>query len=169
MLAGELRQLGIAGDVARQDLRDGLAQRVEALWGTDGARSAPPGQWPLALDKVRATVRGVVPANDDQRDARSKALLALDQLDQLHSVAAVSAGSSVTVPLLVLLVAWMVVIALGINLFAPRNGTVAAFNVLCALSAASAIFLILEMDQAFGGFIRVSDGPMRAALAQLAR
>lgn len=78
-----------------------------------------------------------------------------------------SEGSSVTMPLLVLLVAWMVVIAAAINVFAPRNGTIAAFNVLCALSSASAIVLILEMDQPFGGFFRVSDAPMRAALAQL--
>jgi hypothetical protein len=56
-----------------------------------------------------------------------------------------------------------------LNLFASRNGTTLAFNVLCTLSIASAIFLVLEMDQAFGGVIQVSDAPLRAALAQLAR
>ena len=68
-----------------------------------------------------------------------------------------------------MLVFWFTIITAGLNLFAPRNGTTLAFNVLCALSIASAIFLILEMDQSFGGMIHVSDAPLRAALAQLAR
>jgi len=42
-----------------------------------------------------------------------------------------------------------------------------AVNVVCALSVASAVFLILEMDQPFNGVISISDAPMRAALERL--
>lgn len=168
LLGGELRQLGAAGDKARSALALGVAERIETLWGPESTRASAPGQWPLVVERVRATVRAVAPADDAQREARSKALQALDELDQIRSMASVLAGSSVTTPLLVLLVAWMVVISATLNLFAPRNGTVAAFNVVCALSSASAIVLILELDQPFGGFIRVTDAPMRAALARLA-
>lgn len=167
-LAGEeLRSLGPEGDSLRARLRQAVAERADALWGPDGPRASTPGQWEVSVAGIRAGLRAIVPADDTQREAKAKALRAFDELDRLRSVAAVSEGSSVTMPLLVLLVAWMVVIAAAINVFAPRNGTIAAFNVLCALSSASAIVLILEMDQPFGGFIRVSDAPMRAALAQL--
>lgn len=169
LLAGDLRDLGPAGGVALEELREGVTERLDALWGREGARSVSPGRWPHTIETIRGTLRAIVPADDAQREARTKALRRLDELGQIRSVAAVYAGSAVTVPLLVLLVAWMFVIAAAINVFAPRNGTVVTFNVLCALSSASAIFLILEMDQPFGGFIRVSDAPLRAALAQFAR
>ena len=37
----------------------------------------------------------------------------------------------------------------------------------CALSVSCAIFLILEMDQPFDGFLQISSVPLREALAQL--
>jgi hypothetical protein len=65
------------------------------------------------------------------------------------------------------LVFWFTIITAGLNLFAPRNGTTFAFNLLCALVDRKRDLLVLEMDQSFGGVIHVSDAPLRAALAQL--
>jgi hypothetical protein len=39
----------------------------------------------------------------------------------------------------------------------------------CALSAASSLFLILELDQPFGGLIELSSAPLLNALAQIGR
>ena len=47
------------------------------------------------------------------------------------------------------------------------NATIIATLFVCALSVSCAIFLILELDQPFQGFIRVSSAPLRAALAHL--
>ena len=76
---------------------------------------------------------------------------------------------SIPVPFLVVLVLWLVVIFASFGLFAPRNATVVAVLVLCALSASGAIFLILEMDRPFEGLMKVSDVPLRYALSQLGR
>ena len=72
-------------------------------------------------------------------------------------------------PFLVVLVVWLAAISGSLSLFAPRNGTVMAFNVVCALSFASAIFLILEMDRPFDGLLRISDIPLRNAVMYLNR
>jgi hypothetical protein len=40
---------------------------------------------------------------------------------------------------------------------------------LAALSVAGAIFLILELDQPFGGLIQISNQPMLNALSHLAK
>ena len=101
--------------------------------------------------------------------AIGKALQAADELEQVRVLVLAHPGSTIINPLLVVLVFWFTVIAMGLGLFAPRNRTTLAFSVVGAVSVASAIFLILEMDQAFGGVIQVSDAPMRAALAALAR
>ena len=78
-------------------------------------------------------------------------------------------GSSIPLPFLVLLVLWLAVIFASLGLFAPRNGTVYAVMLVCALSASSAIFLILEMDQPFEGLLEISDAPLRNAVIQLNR
>jgi hypothetical protein len=55
----------------------------------------------------------------------------------------------------------------GWNLFAPPSRMVMVVNLVCALSVASAVFFILEIDQPFDGFISISDAPLRAALLVL--
>jgi len=72
-------------------------------------------------------------------------------------------------PLLVLLVCWLTIIFSCFGLIASRNRTVLVVLFVCALSAASSLFLILELDQPFGGLIKVSADPLRNALAHLGR
>ncbi len=65
------------------------------------------------------------------------------------------------------LVFWLTIIFASFGLFAPRNATAITAMLVCSLSIAGAIFLILEMDQPFAGLIRISSAPMRDALAHL--
>jgi membrane-bound ClpP family serine protease len=53
------------------------------------------------------------------------------------------------------------------GLFAPRKWTVGISLFLSALSVSGAIFLILELYSPYGGVIRVSSAPLRAALTHL--
>jgi len=69
----------------------------------------------------------------------------------------------------VVLVFWLVVIFVTLGLFSPRNGTAYTIIFICALSVATAIFLVLELDQPFEGVLKVSDLPMRSALAEIGR
>jgi hypothetical protein len=56
---------------------------------------------------------------------------------------------------------------LGFGLFARANMTVIAAFVTGALSVASAMFLILELNDPFGGLMSISDAPLRNALATI--
>ena len=53
-------------------------------------------------------------------------------------------GSSIPTPFLVVLVFWLMIIFASFSLFAPPNATVIVTLLVCALSVAGAIFLILE-------------------------
>ena len=68
-----------------------------------------------------------------------------------------------------MLVFWLAIIFASLGLFAPRNGTVYTIIFVCALSVATAIFLILEMDQPFEGLLQIPDAPLRSALAEMSR
>ena len=70
-------------------------------------------------------------------------------------------------PFLVVLVFWLTVLFASFGLFAPRNWTVMATMLTCALSVSAAIFLVLELDRPFGGLIRISSASLQNALAHL--
>ena len=68
-----------------------------------------------------------------------------------------------------MLIFWLAVIFASFGLFAPRNTTVIIVLFVCALSAAAALFMIVELDQPYQGFIKISSAPLRNALAHLGR
>ena len=70
---------------------------------------------------------------------------------------------------LVVLTFWLIVIFCTLGLFSPRNGTAYTIIFVCALSVATAIFLVLELDQPFEGVLQVSDLPVRGALVEISR
>ena len=168
-LNNNLKQLGDAAEPARALLRRLVTATVGEDWGKGRTAShgSDANETVLALYHMQKMLRAVPVANAGQHSAWSKALQLIDDLAQLRSVAIAHSGSSITPPLLALLVFWLMIIAVGLNLFAPSNGTIHTVNVLCALSVAGAIFLILEMDQPYDGLIRVSNVPLRAVLVQL--
>ena len=77
--------------------------------------------------------------------------------------------AAVSIPLLVVLVAWLTVIFISFGLFAPFNATVVSSLFISALSVSGAIFLILDMYTPYTGVIGISSAPLQIALAQLAQ
>jgi hypothetical protein len=71
------------------------------------------------------------------------------------------------VPYLVILLFWLTMTFTAFGLLAPRNATVLAVLLVCAVSVSSAIFLVLEMDGPFDGMLKVSPGPLHYAHAHL--
>jgi hypothetical protein len=76
-------------------------------------------------------------------------------------------STSISLPLLWVLIFWLALVFISFGLFAPTNTTVIATLFLCALSVSGAIFLILEMYTPFGGLMQISSAPLRNALAHL--
>ena len=75
--------------------------------------------------------------------------------------------SSISKPLLIVVAFWLVVIFLTFSLIAPRNGTATFALMISAVSVATAIFLVLELDRPFSGLLRMSNEPMLNVLSQL--
>jgi hypothetical protein len=75
--------------------------------------------------------------------------------------------TSISKPLLIVVVFWLVVIFLSFAAIAPRNAIATTALMISALSAAAAIFLILELDRPFSGALRISNEPMLNVLEQL--
>ena len=70
-------------------------------------------------------------------------------------------SSSVSLPLLVVVVFSLMITLASFGLHAPPNATILATFFLSALAVAAVMFLILEMYRPFGGLIPVSSAPLR--------
>jgi hypothetical protein len=112
-------------------------------------------------------IQGLSPKDDVQRSIQAQALSTLMSLGQTRLLLAAQKSNSVSVPMLVVLVAWLTIIFVSFGLFAPRNGTVVVSLLVSALSVSGAVFLILEMYSPYAGLIHVSAAPLRAALVHL--
>ena len=78
-----------------------------------------------------------------------------------------SEGSSLSRPLLLVVVAWLTAIFISFGLFAPRNDTVFVTLVVCAVAVSGAIFIIMAMYSPFSGVMKISSLPLRDALIRM--
>lgn len=109
-----------------------------------------------------------LPADDDlHRQLRAQAVQLQHQVTATRWLLVVQRAGSMSMPLFIVLVVWLVVIFAAFGLLSPTNGVVITALILCALSASGAIFLILEMDRPLDGIVRISVAPLRDALARL--
>jgi hypothetical protein len=79
------------------------------------------------------------------------------------------AHSTISQPFFKTLTFWLVIIFVSFGLIAPRNALALVTITLGALSIASAVYVIVDLDTPFTGPIVVSSQPMRDALDHLNR
>jgi hypothetical protein len=169
LLDGQLRRIGAEADPVRLLLRKVLAARVEVPWGQQSIRAlaGTPTTDGVSFEEVESQIRGLPVTSAEQRFLQARALQLGADLAQTRWLLAEQVGSTVETPFLVVVVSWLAVIFASLGLLAPRNVTVWVVIVLCALSVSAAVFLILELDQPFGGVITLSKEPLRSALHRL--
>ncbi len=76
---------------------------------------------------------------------------------------------SISTPFYWVLVFWLVILFGSFGLRAPPNPMIVAIIGLCALSVTAAVFVILDLDQPYGGLYGIPSAAMRNALADMTR
>src|SRR5882762_1852233 len=161
------RVLGLYGQEAaeaRAGIRETVEEAVRQMWPEETrvpARLAPNTQ---TGNVVYSAIQGLSPHDDAQRKLKEEAITLATDFAQLRSLLAAQSFASISEPMLIILVSWLVIIFLGFSVLAPPNATVMFALMVSALAVSGAIFLILELDQPFAGVIRISSEPMLNAL-----
>src|SRR4029450_11219556 len=171
MLDRSLRQYGPETAETRQLLRQLIEGRIKHVWGTptDELQEGKAGSQKAEIEAVRGGLFALAPGSDAQKWLQARALSTAADLEQSRWLLIEHGRSTIPSPFLVLLVFWLVVIFANLGLFAPPNGTVYTIIFVCALSVATAIFLILEMDQPYQGLLQISSEPLVSALSEISR
>jgi hypothetical protein len=106
------------------------------------------------------------PKNELQRNLKTQGIATFMEVGQLRTVMQVQSQKTMTWPLLIAVVFWLIVIFFSFSLFAPDNKTASFSLMVSALSVAVAIFLILELNQPFHGLIHISPALLEKAVPQ---
>src|SRR5579871_1511933 len=162
-----LAHYGPESQSARAQLRIAVASTLARLWpreAGDRAQIDPPAG---AADRILDTIEALTPRNDAQRSLKAEAVTLAIDLGQVRWLMFEQSGTSLSVPLLVLLIFWLTITFVGFGLFSPPNATVVVALGLCSLAVAGAIFVMLEMYTPFQGLVQIPSAPLREALAHL--
>jgi hypothetical protein len=162
-----LRDFGAEADGCRKLVRESVESAVLRIWPAAESPTgtlAPGAVWSQSLPKC---ILGLDAKNDAQRAFKEQAAEVAFDLGKMRWMLFEQMESSISYPLLTIMVFWLALTFLSAGLFAPPNGTVITAQATAALAVAGAIFLILELDRPFEGFVRISSEPMLNALKQL--
>ena len=148
-------------------LRNAVRSLVEIIWDRPAVSTAAiPFQSSTQADLFYDKLLELTPQNDAQRQMQAKAVQIAIDLGQTRLLFGQS-GSPIPTPFLAVLIFWLAMIFISFGLFAPPNLTILAALLVAALSASSAIFLILDLSHPFSGLITISSDPLSHALQPL--
>jgi hypothetical protein len=155
----------------RKALKQSVGARIETIWSQGPVR-------PSALDPILSggqvrtegladAIRALQPRDDVQRALQSRAANVAEQMLEERWLVFTGAQATIPAPFLVILIFWLTIIFASFGLFSPGHGTVKAVLLVCAMSVASAVALVLELGSPFDGWLTISPDPLRFAYAHL--
>jgi hypothetical protein len=169
LLDNILVRAGPQAQPVRVLLRSAVDALVERIWGGRGsaaASAAVPFEASAQSDLFFDKLLELAPQNDAQRQMQGRAIQIATDLAQTRILFRQS-DSAIPEPFIAVLVFWITIIFVSFGLFARPNLTVGAALFVSALSASSAILLILDLSHPFSGLITISSAPLSHALAAL--
>lgn len=131
---------------------------LQQFWGegNDAADFDPFINGSPYVERAAVAVRALQPADERQQSIREEVLETLVDLQRTRWLVYQQFGQpTVPPPFLAALAVWLGLIFASFGLYAPRNSTVLAVFLICALSGAGAILLIVEMEEPFVGMLKL--------------
>src|SRR5262245_4892602 len=166
ILDGTLAGFGPEAKPARDRLRRSVEAMLQRVWPEErtGGSTLVAIERGHAIDDLRATLRALKPATEEQRASLAQAHQILSEIARARWVVIEEAQRGLPPILMGVLVFWLTLLFVSFGLFAPRNWIVFLALMVSACSMAAAIFLVLEMNSPLDGLMKVSSAPLRKAL-----
>jgi hypothetical protein len=160
-----LRQYGPAADGVRDLLRSYAQTKAEEL--SDGDPSSLDLRSLTRFEALTSRALDLQPGDNHQRQAQAQALKVLDSIADARWLLIEKADTSLPTSFVILLIFWLALLFGSFGLFAPGNATVIIVLVLCALAISGGVFMVLELETATKGLVRVSTDPIFKAIREI--
>lgn len=163
-----LAQYGPEARPIRVKLRSATDLLIQRIWREHDTRSAVTYGPGTLGGEVYASMHALVADTQVKKALVAQALQLAVPISQARLMLYERSKSSLSTPMLVVLLFWLTALFTSYCLFSPVNPTSGVALVLVALSTSAAVFLILEMGDPFSGFMRIPTSAIRTALPPLA-
>ncbi len=161
-----LAQYGFGAEAVRGQLRMAVGGALDqGLHARYQAAAAAKSRTPA--EDVYEGILELSPKDDFHWKVQQQALVTAAELGNLRWMMFAEKNTSVSVPMLIMVIFWLTIIFISFGLFAPPNATVIVSLFVSSLSVSIAVWLILEMYTPYDGWIQVSVTPLRTAFEQL--
>jgi hypothetical protein len=163
-----LRRYGADAEPARNTLLQYADHKAADLFPDDPAdvRLSNPATYEL-LQRLEDMLLILKPPNPRDQWWLAQAMALAAKIGDARWMIAQQVGQGTPKAFVALLVFWLALLFASFGLFAPPNLTSAVTLTLCALAVAGAVTMFLELEQGFGGLVRISPEPMRHAVQTL--
>jgi hypothetical protein len=152
---------------ARKQIHAAIEDAIRRLWPHDKRLKAELRPNIEAGDSVYFKIEALSPTGEAQQKLKVLAEASAADLAQLRALLVAQSGTSISTPMLAVVVSWLVIIFASFSLLAPPNMTASIALFISSLAVAGAIFLLLELDSPFDGIIKIPSREMMNALNQL--
>ena len=119
------------------------------------------------IEDLQDALRALVPATSAQTWLQNRALEVSGSVAKTRWLLVEQSETNIQTAFVIVLIFWLATIFASFGLFAPRNLTSVLALILCAIAVAGAVEMVLELEQPFGGLIRISPEPLRHAVQVL--
>jgi hypothetical protein len=153
----------------RNLLRSAVNTVADRIWHERSSASSKnaPFEATEAGEEFIRKLEQLSPQTDEQRSLKNRAMQVAANIVQTRLLLFTQGGNPIPMPFLIVLIFWISIIFANFSLFAEPRPIVISALVVFSLSAAAAIFLVLELGQPFTGVMQISSIPFRSALAPL--
>lgn len=165
-----MRRYGQEAEDSRALLRDYTAEKLRDLFPRN-AEQAPDTTSVTTvtmLEKLQNNILAMTPSNETQRWLQAQSLETASAILATRWQLGQNSASSPRL-LLLLVMFWFVIIFASFGIFAPHNIIAISAIFLCSVGVGSAIRIITELQEPFGGLIRISRSPLVLALDVISR
>ncbi len=168
LLDRTLAEYGPETGQIRATLKGLLAERIGQIWPEeDKPVSLTALGSGAGINLVQRDLFALQPQTEQQRWLRSHALESTNRIAESRWTTIEQIGSRFPWGFFMVVVGWLAVIFASFGLFAPRNWSMTAALLIAAVALAVPIFMMLEMDQPYGGIVKIPSTSLRVALEQL--
>jgi hypothetical protein len=177
-----LRDYGAETAPIREQLRQYVAAVIASTWPDeprpvgfsypDTSKMPLTGESPVLSDilsEVGRAIHGLQPTDAFHRTQLAACVGQYSDSLQARWKVIEGARPSISLPFYWVLVIWLSILFGSFGLTARPNAMVGTMTILCALSITIAVFVILDMDEPYGGLFGVPSTAMRNALADMMR
>jgi hypothetical protein len=160
-----LRRYGVDAEPTRRLLLQYAEQKSRDLFPDEAGevRLGNPATYEL-LQRIEDMLLTIKPANARDQWWLSQALTLAAKIGDSRWLLAQQVGQGTPKAFVALLVFWLALLFTSFGLFSPANLITSTTLTLCALAVAAAVAMFLELEQGFGGVVRISPDPMRQAV-----